>query len=1026
MFFTLLFCNTFSQTEDALIKEAKALIYLGFTEGDYSGRKKADSLLNSLVDRNDFSSVKNEILANLYIIFTRLGRTPDVDLNILNKLIEKYQTGNVNDPDLLSQLTFFRNRMRLSLGEKGAEEAILKTIENQLQLKIPNDTLLADAYDILGREYYKQKKYEKSVAFGKKSIPHYQKANLNQLFISSLQATGAAYYNYDRIDSSLYFMKKAYTEIKKNANPNNQRMAQLAFNIGVINQGKTGEYFEAEAFLKEAISYEIKANGEESPTLITYYSLLADNFFILKDIDQAEFYANKAYSLAYDILKTESVYLRSFAAMSLSKIYVIKKDFDRARKLIDVVVEESIAFYGENDKFTSQAFNDKAFVEFSAKNYEEAEKYLLRSLNAAESIDRVYSKKASYSSLNEIFLKTKVYDKALYYAKKRKELLDIHLKTDYKISAIDNIAIAKAYLGLKYLDSAQMVLKEVQKKLPKYVDAPELELELRALQNEILLEKYKSVSDDNALEEAYKNIEGIIKKIISGKSSYSYQNSRIFYSESIIPYINTSLEICQLLFDKKKEEKVLNTIFKLMEINKSSILLDGITDFKIKVEKRVSPQIMEEETITRVSLMEINEKIYKLKKDSTSSTPSLNILIDKQLKLNVKLEEIQDNLKKNYPEYYKAKNLVEAKPLDFYQKEVLKKGQCIVEYYISEERLYRLVISKNKIQFDELPDTKRTIGQVENFLSTIQNKGDIISLSKQLGSVLLPEFPLDTREIIFITDGVLSRIPFEILNYKNGYLLENYYVSYAGSLQLYDEQVALHKKQNISLKWLGFAPDYKDKSLATNKKEVSKIAKLTKGEYKLGQEATKQNFINTSKNASILHLATHAELDKGNPMLNKMIFYDNGEDAFELTAAEIYGLDLKANLAVLSACETGSGIYENDGVMSMSRAFAYAGVPSTVMSLWKVPDAQTSIIMVSFYENLDKGQQKNEALANAKLSYLESVKQPELKHPYYWAGFVVSGDISPIHKGTSIWWYVLAIMILILLVFIFLRRRKSI
>src|SRR5690606_8618582 len=131
---------------------------------------------------------------------------------------------------------------------------------------------------------------------------YYQKTIFNHKYISSLQATGTTYYYNDKIDSSLYFTKKAYVEIKKKDNPDNNRISQLAFNIGVINQGKTGEYIEAENFLKEAIVYETKANSEESPTLITYYAVLAENFYILKDIEQAEYYANKAYFLANDVL----------------------------------------------------------------------------------------------------------------------------------------------------------------------------------------------------------------------------------------------------------------------------------------------------------------------------------------------------------------------------------------------------------------------------------------------------------------------------------------------------------------------------------------------------------------------------------------------------------------------------------------------------------------------------------------------------------------------------------------------------
>ncbi|TYB75901.1 CHAT domain-containing protein [Bizionia myxarmorum] len=1030
-YFTIFFLYVFQfllaqNPTDLQFKEAETFLNKGYIDGDYSGWKKADSIFNALTVKNNFSSVEKQILSNLYSIQIHLGKTPEKHVTILNDLIAKYHSNNLNNSELIDKLNYFKHQMQFQLKEPGAEDELLKIIKKQLNSSTPNNYILAAAYDFLGREYHNQKKFDKSADFCRKSSIYFRKTPFKHRYIASLQATGATYYYNDKIDSSLYFMKKAYVEIKKKRTPDNERISQLAFSIGIINQGKTGEYIEAEDFFKEAIDYEIKANSEDSPTLITHYAVLADNFYILKDIDQAEYYASKAYFLANDVLKTESIYLRSLAAMSLTKVYVSKNNFAKARELIDKVLVESVEFFGEDDKFTSQVFNDKAFVEMNANSYIEAEKYLLRSVKASENINRVYSKMAAYAMLNEMFSEINQFDRALLYAKKHKELINLHLKTDYKIKTINNTCLTRAYIGLKELDSAKMVLQEIKESLKTYDNKKELETQIIALENELLLEKYKKNLQNKTLDGAYQNIEPLIKKLIFGKSDYKYQNSKIFYSKSIMPYINTSLEICQLKYAKNQDPNVLNTIFKLMEINKSSILLDGITDFRIKIEKGVPQEIMDEEAITRANLMEINEKVYKHKKDSNALPKDIGLLIDNQLVLNSKLDSIQELLKNNFPEYYKVKNLTEAKSLKFYQKEVIKKGQCIIEYYLNDDKLYRLVISKDEVLFDELPKSKTIIAQIEQLYNAVQSRTDISKLSQQLGQVLLPEFSSEIKELIFITDGSLGKIPFEILDYKQAYLLQNYQVSYAGSLQLYQEQVAIHKKQETPLNWMGFAPDYKEKLLATNKQEVKTIAKLTNGTYSVGVNATKQSFLKTSNNASILHLATHATLNKENPMLNKMIFYDNGNNSYELTSAEIYGLSLRANLAVLSACETGRGTFENDGIMSMSRAFAYAGVPSTIMSLWKVPDTQTTMIMVLFYENLKKGQQKNEALQNAKLNYLESVRHPELKHPYYWAGFVLNGDITPIQNTSNLWWYLAASTIVLALVFLLFWRKKSI
>jgi CHAT domain-containing protein len=128
----------------------------------------------------------------------------------------------------------------------------------------------------------------------------------------------------------------------------------------------------------------------------------------------------------------------------------------------------------------------------------------------------------------------------------------------------------------------------------------------------------------------------------------------------------------------------------------------------------------------------------------------------------------------------------------------------------------------------------------------------------------------------------------------------------------------------------------------------------------------------------------------------------------------MYNMKLKAQMAVLSACNTGLGeIHEGEGVMSLGRAFAYAGVPSIVMSLWPAEDESTADLMGYFYEGLAEGQAKDEALRNAKLRFLEEIP-PSKHHPFYWAGFVVQGDAGPLEKGgIPVWGWILIGLIII-------------
>jgi len=106
-----------------------------------------------------------------------------------------------------------------------------------------------------------------------------------------------------------------------------------------------------------------------------------------------------------------------------------------------------------------------------------------------------------------------------------------------------------------------------------------------------------------------------------------------------------------------------------------------------------------------------------------------------------------------------------------------------------------------------------------------------------------------------------------------------------------------------------------------------------------------------------------------------------------LTADEILDMKLNAELVVLSACDTGRGRITGDGVIGLSRSLITAGVPSIVVSLWKVPDDSTAFLMTEFYKNLRTTSDKAQALRQAMLT----TKQ-KYSDPLYWAAFTLIGE----------------------------------
>jgi CHAT domain-containing protein len=199
--------------------------------------------------------------------------------------------------------------------------------------------------------------------------------------------------------------------------------------------------------------------------------------------------------------------------------------------------------------------------------------------------------------------------------------------------------------------------------------------------------------------------------------------------------------------------------------------------------------------------------------------------------------------------------------------------------------------------------------------------------------------------------------------------------------------------------------------------EVIRSSSIWRGKYFTDQRATEENFKRIVHGARIIHLASHAIIDDENPMYSKLVF-SPGKDTIEdglLHTYELYNMDLHAELACLSACNTGFGrIKSGEGVVSLARGFIYAGVPNVLMSLWSVPDNSTSQIMTDFYGFLKKGMGKAEALRQAKLKYLETADE-NTSAPYYWAAFTLVGDNKPISADAKFRWYWILILSILLI-----------
>jgi len=252
------------------------------------------------------------------------------------------------------------------------------------------------------------------------------------------------------------------------------------------------------------------------------------------------------------------------------------------------------------------------------------------------------------------------------------------------------------------------------------------------------------------------------------------------------------------------------------------------------------------------------------------------------------------------------------------------------------------------------------------------------------------------------------------------YLGRHHAFSYAYSLESLHLQAA--RPVRAQGPWLGVAPAFgpadsqafafrgdrfAPRPLVYHEGEVKAIAAMhPQADLLLGPAATKVAVREALGRYAYLHLATHAWVHSQRPDSSFVAFSNlgaGGED-FRLSLAEVYDLDIPAQLLVMSGCATAQGpLQPGEGLASLSRAFFAAGVRSVVASLWPVHDGATAHLMPTFYDGLAAGLPKDQAIQAAQQAFLQTAN-PRWHHPAYWGAFQVYGDVAPVPFGQGDGW----------------------
>jgi len=371
------------------------------------------------------------------------------------------------------------------------------------------------------------------------------------------------------------------------------------------------------------------------------------------------------------------------------------------------------------------------------------------------------------------------------------------------------------------------------------------------------------------------------------------------------------------------------------------------------------------------------------------------------------------------------------------QEKLLDEDTAILEYYLADWGSLAIIVTKNDFQIIDLLPRKSIEDSVTGYAKLISNP-PIKNLSgedtarriyREIFKPVEDRFPPGLKNLIIVPDGLLYCLPFEALMRDNDnqaeYLVERYNIVYAPSISALNilmgrkNQFEKEDKDILAIGYPQYELFFKEKknqknidlkristnmllqnnlqisSLPYTKKEIRTITSLfpqEKRDIYLGEKASEGAVKNSPLDKyKIIHFACHGYLDEGFPFRSALILTpepERGEDGF-LQAHEISELKLRARLVVLSACQSARGPLEKaEGILSLNRVFFTCGARAVISSLWKVNDRASSDLMGYFYRQLKQGTSIAAALRTAKRKMLTS----RFKHPFYWAGNVLSGD----------------------------------
>lgn len=917
------------------------------------------------------------------------GEYSEAQKKLLQALRLKLETGDQDDQLLSLYLRLGKNERRL----RTLKQAILY-LEEGLQLAeqlhgSPSDQV-ADCLFELGAAYSQNYDPVTANAYHRQCVVIYQKLYgaesvevgnmLMNLGINALQMG-----NYQ--DAEQYF-ERTFAIFEKTSGPDSQDINRIYSNMGYLYR-KLGNYEKAIEFGVKALRIKLLHYDAEHPSVAKYHRNIGRAYEDMGQPEKALPYMQRTVAILEKTLGPSHA-TTGGGYSELANIYADLQQYDQALKLYQKgnnILRNTL--HPTHPYLVGGYFNVGRVYEDQGK-YQTAQKY--------------------YQEVLQLFQAAPFAPPQLLAQTQKRIALLYFKQGDFKAALLTLQAamtqVAPGFMGKNVYENPS--IGSVQNQMDF--------LELLRVKGTILHEQYLQEKDRKLLEYSYQTNQHAVALVDLIRHSYFSEEALQLLNERSADIFNLAIRQAFLL-QKEFGSNYQKEAFELVEKSKARILWEAINAANALEAAGIPDTLLQQIRQLKQRIGELEEELLE------KYQADLNTQLAEQ---KIAYEQLIQSLEQYNPQYFRLKYSGKPLTLEEVQSAIPDQHTQVIEYYTDDEDLFIFVIGMDEVLSYQVNHGGQLAAKVQavrtqNNEVLAGNPGDPESYSRLLSELytwLLGDWYKDQegQSLVIIPHGVLHYLSFGALlekptpNLRSAdFLVKRNTLQYAWSADFWGRPPP--KKLGQASGFLGFAPIFgtsedqvalraKFAPLPNAVQEVSRASELFAGTVLTGFLASETAYYERASQAKILHLATHSVANDQEP-LSSGFWLANETDSLEdgfLNALEIYNHPIEADLVVLSACNTGYGtLAQGEGVMSLGRAFAYAGSRSLLTSLWLANDASTSRVLDSFYEELHAGNRIDQALRQAQLKYLEQADAITV-HPAFWSNLVTLGDMAPIAR----------------------------